>query len=204
MFSSCRARTSFVDMKASLSCIGAALISGSGLRSALQRLAPILGAALLTACTQAHLATNKSGIVSPSRQRPRIESRYIVRAKETRGRGKKAHSFCIEQESRRDKGCIARNCQLLHGRNKDCVRREVRYARINGRTSHVAVRHSVARDERRKRQSVMVRVNDRVHTSAAGLLTCPTLRPKRWEWLEAVSQRSNLTSSNSRHDQTWT
>ena len=68
MFSSCRARTSFVDMKASLSCIGAALISGSGLRSALQRLAPILGAALLTACTQAHLATNKSGIVSPSRQ----------------------------------------------------------------------------------------------------------------------------------------
>jgi len=68
MFSSCRARTSFVDMKASLSCIGAALISGSGLRSALQRLAPILGAALLTACTQAHLATNKSGIVPPSRQ----------------------------------------------------------------------------------------------------------------------------------------
>ena len=39
-----------------------------------------------------------------------------------------------------------------------------------------------------------------VRTSADGLLTFPTLRPKRWEWLEAVSQRSNLTSSNSWHD----
>src|ERR1700682_6219494 len=30
-----------------------------------------------------------------------------------------------------------------------------------------------------------------------GLSTSPILRPKRWEWLEAVLQRSNLTSSNS-------
>src|SRR6478735_8775752 len=36
-----------------------------------------------------------------------------------------------------------------------------------------------------------------VRTSADALLTCPTLRPNPWEWLEAVSQRSNLTSSNS-------
>src|SRR6185369_11492838 len=39
-----------------------------------------------------------------------------------------------------------------------------------------------------------------VRMSADELSTFPTLRPKRWEWLEAVSQRSNLTSSNSRHD----
>jgi len=28
------------------------------------------------------------------------------------------------------------------------------------------------------------------------LSTSPILRPKRWEWLEAALQRSNLTSSN--------
>ena len=121
------------------------------LRSVVQRLAVILGAALLTACTQAHLATNKSEMVSPSRQASqRIQSRYIVRAKEARGGRKKAHSFRIEQESSRDTGRIAWDCQLLHGRNKDCVRREVQYARINGRPSHVAVRHSAARNERRQ------------------------------------------------------
>ena len=68
MFSSGCARISSVDVKANLTCIGAVLSSGSGLRSLAQRLAPLLGAALLTACTQAHLATNKSEIVSPSRQ----------------------------------------------------------------------------------------------------------------------------------------
>ena len=34
----------------------------------MQWLVTILGATLLTACTQGHLATNKSEIVSPSRQ----------------------------------------------------------------------------------------------------------------------------------------
>lgn len=38
-----------------------------------------------------------------------------------------------------------------------------------------------------------------VHTSAAELLTFPTLRPKSWEWLEVVSQRSTLKSSSSRY-----
>ena len=64
-FSSC-ARTSYVDIKAIR--IGAPLSSGSGLRSLVQWLAVILGAASLAACTQAHVAANKSEMVSPGRQ----------------------------------------------------------------------------------------------------------------------------------------
>jgi len=75
-FSSC-VRTSYVDIKASLICVVAFLGSASGVRSVVQRLAVILGAALLTACTQAHLATNKSEIVSPSRQASQEYNRAI-------------------------------------------------------------------------------------------------------------------------------
>jgi rare lipoprotein A len=75
MFSSSCVRTSHVDIKASL--IGAPLGSASGVRSVVQRLAVILGAALLTACTQAHLATNNSEIVSPSRQASQEYNRAI-------------------------------------------------------------------------------------------------------------------------------
>ena len=77
MFSSSCVRTSHVDIKASLICIGAPLASASGVRSVVQRLAVILGAALLTACTQAHLATNNSEIVSPSRQASQEYNRAI-------------------------------------------------------------------------------------------------------------------------------
>jgi peptidoglycan lytic transglycosylase len=77
MFSSSCVRTSYVDIKASLICIGALLGSASGVRSVVQRLAVILGAALLTACTQAHLATNNSEIVSPSRQASQEYNRAI-------------------------------------------------------------------------------------------------------------------------------
>ena len=66
MFSSSCARTSYVDIKAIR--IGAPLSSGSGLRSVVQWLAVILGAASLAACTQAHVAANKSEMVSPGRQ----------------------------------------------------------------------------------------------------------------------------------------
>ena len=75
-FSSC-VRTSYVDIKASLICFVAPLGSASGVRSVVQRLAVILGAALLTACTQAHLATNNSEIVSPSRQASQEYNRAI-------------------------------------------------------------------------------------------------------------------------------
>ena len=77
MFSSSCVRTSHVDIKASLICIGAPLGSASGVRSVVQRLAVILGAALLTACTQAHLATHNSEIVSPSRQASQEYNRAI-------------------------------------------------------------------------------------------------------------------------------
>ena len=77
MFSSSCVRTSYVDIKASLICIGAPLGSASGVRSVVQRLAVILGAALLTACTQAHLATNNSEMVSPSRQASQEYNRAI-------------------------------------------------------------------------------------------------------------------------------
>ena len=66
MFSSSCARTSYVDIKAI--CIGAALSSGSGIRSVVQGLAIVLGAASLAACTQTHVAANKTEMVSPGRQ----------------------------------------------------------------------------------------------------------------------------------------
>ena len=66
-FSSC-VRTSYVDIKASLICIGAPMGSASGVRSVVQRLAVILGAASLAACTQTHVAANKNEMVSPGRQ----------------------------------------------------------------------------------------------------------------------------------------
>ena len=66
MFSSSCARTSYVDIKAI--CIGTPFCSGSGLRSVVQSLAVILGAASLAACTQTHVATNKSEMISPGRQ----------------------------------------------------------------------------------------------------------------------------------------
>jgi len=66
MFSSSCARTSYVDIKAI--CIGAALRPGSGIRSVVQSLAIVLGAASLAACTQTHVAANKTEMVSPGRQ----------------------------------------------------------------------------------------------------------------------------------------
>ena len=66
MFSSNCASTSYVDIKAI--CMGAPFSSGSGLRSVVQWLAVILGAASLAACTQTHVAANKTEMVSPSRQ----------------------------------------------------------------------------------------------------------------------------------------
>ena len=66
MFSSSCARTSYVDIKAI--CIGAALRPGSGIRSVVQGLAIVLGAASLAACTQTHVAANKTEMVSPGRQ----------------------------------------------------------------------------------------------------------------------------------------
>ena len=77
MFSSSYARTLYFDIKTSLICIGAPFGSAAGLRSVVQRLAVILGAALLTACTQAHLANNNSEIASPSRQASQEHNRAI-------------------------------------------------------------------------------------------------------------------------------
>ena len=128
----------------------------------MQRLAVVLGAASLAACTQTHVATNKSEILTPSRQASQgIQSNRIIRAKEARGGRKKAHSFCIEQESRRDTGRIGWDCQLLHGRNKDRVRREVQYARINGRPSTLPFGTRLRVTNVASGQSVTVRVNDR-------------------------------------------
>ena len=131
---------------------------------------------------------------------PAIRSNRIVRAKQARGGRQKAHAFRIEQEASRDRGRIGWDCQLLHRRNKDRVRREVQYERIDGRPSHVAVGTKLRVTNVASGQSVTVRVTTAVRLSADGSSTFPTPRPKRWEWLEAVSQRSNLTSSNSRHD----
>jgi rare lipoprotein A len=73
MFSSSCARTSYVDIKAI--CIGAPFGSGSGIRSVAQRLAILLGTASLAACTQTHVAANKTEIVTPVRQASQQYSR---------------------------------------------------------------------------------------------------------------------------------
>ena len=75
-FSSC-VRTSYVDIKAI--CIGAALRPGSGIRSVVQSLSIVLGAASLAACTQTHVATNKSELISPSRHASQEYSREYNR-----------------------------------------------------------------------------------------------------------------------------
>ena len=77
MFSSSCARTSYVDIKAI--CMGAALSPGSGIRSVVQGLAIVLGAASLAACTQTHVATNKSELISPSRHASQEYSREYNR-----------------------------------------------------------------------------------------------------------------------------
>ena len=68
MFSISCARTSFVDVKASLIRVSAPLGSASGMRRALRRLAVVVGAASLAACAQSHVATNRSEMRSPVRQ----------------------------------------------------------------------------------------------------------------------------------------
>ena len=75
MFSSSCARTSYVDIKAGLIGIRAALSSGSGPRRIAQRLAVILGAASLAGCVQTQVAANKSEMVSPTRQASQQTSR---------------------------------------------------------------------------------------------------------------------------------
>ena len=82
MFSSSWARTSYVDIKAI--CIAASFSSGSSLRSVAQRLAVILGAASLAACTQTHVAANKTEMVSPSRQASQEYNRVISFAPKSR------------------------------------------------------------------------------------------------------------------------
>jgi rare lipoprotein A len=68
MFSISCARTSFVDVKASLIRVSTPLGSASGMRSVMQRLAVVVGAASLAACAQSHVATNRSEMRSPIRQ----------------------------------------------------------------------------------------------------------------------------------------
>jgi rare lipoprotein A len=68
MFSISCARTSFVDVKANLIRVSTPLGSGSGMRSFMQRLAVVAGAASLAACAQSHVATNRSELRSPVRQ----------------------------------------------------------------------------------------------------------------------------------------
>ena len=81
-------------------------------------LAVILGAASLAACTQTHVATNKSEMISPVRQ----ASQEYNRTPKRRVAVARRHILRIEQKSRRDTGRIGWDRQLLHGRNKDRVR----------------------------------------------------------------------------------
>jgi hypothetical protein len=60
------------------------------------------------------------------------------------------HPVRIAPPCSRDTDCLAGSCQLLYRGNTDRERRKVRYARFDRRSSDVAVRDKVARDERRQ------------------------------------------------------
>ena len=149
MFSSSCARTSYVDIKAI--CIGAPLISGSGLRRVVQWLAVMLGAASLAACTQAILPPIKP---KWSRQAARRPSNTIepYRSRQ-RGAWRSQESTRLSHRTKKQPRHRSHRMGLPASTRKEQRPRprEVQHARTNGRPSHVALRHPAARNERRQR-----------------------------------------------------
>ena len=134
------ARTSYVDTKANRIHLNAA-----GVRSVIQLFAVALGAASLAACAQSSVVTQKSELPAARRQASLEHNRKTSFVTNRRVAVTKKHT----PYKNADTGCIAWTCQLLHRRNTDRERRKVRYARIDRRSSYVAIRHPVARDKRR-------------------------------------------------------
>jgi rare lipoprotein A len=91
MFSISCARTSLVDMKASV-CPNAPLGAAAGIRNVMQRLAVVLGAASLAACAQSSVVTNKSEIFTPSRLASREHNQTISFAPNRRVAVAKKHT----------------------------------------------------------------------------------------------------------------
>lgn len=80
MFSVSCARTSHVNIKANLICA----TLRSAVRSVMQWLAIVLGAASLAACVQTPIAANKSGALSPTRQASQEYDRPVSHAPKRR------------------------------------------------------------------------------------------------------------------------
>jgi rare lipoprotein A len=91
MFSISCTRTSSVDIKASV-CLNAPLGSAAGMRNVMQWLAVVLGAASLAACAQSSVVTNKSEMLTPSRQASREHNQTISFAPNRRVAVAKKHT----------------------------------------------------------------------------------------------------------------
>jgi len=142
------ARTSYVDIKANRIHLDAPLVSGAGVRKVIQLFVVVLGAASLAACAQSSVVSKNSGLPGASRQASLEHNRKPSFVTNRRVAVTRKHTpVGVEQECSRDTGCIARSCQLLHRRNTDRERRKLRHARIDRRSSHVAIRYPVARDK---------------------------------------------------------
>src|SRR5437899_2851666 len=139
------ARTSCIDLKANRIHLNARSVSAAGVRSVIQLFAVALGAASLAACAQSSVVTQKSELPAARRQASLEHNRKTSFVTNRRVAVTKKHT----PYKNADTGCIAWTCQLLHRRNTDRERRKVRYARIDRRSSYVAIRHQVARDKRR-------------------------------------------------------
>jgi rare lipoprotein A len=77
MFSISCARTSYVDVETSCLCPNKRWGAAAAIRNVTQRLAVVLGAASLAACAQSSVVTNRSEILTPSRQAWREHNQTI-------------------------------------------------------------------------------------------------------------------------------
>ncbi len=92
MFSISCTRILYVDIEASGICLNTPLGSAAGIRNVMQRLVVVLGAASLAACAQSPIGTNKSEMLTPSRQVSREHNRTISFATNRRVAVAKKHT----------------------------------------------------------------------------------------------------------------
>ena len=92
MFSISCARTSYVDVETSCICPNKRWGAAAALRNVMQRLAVVLGAASLAACAQSSVVTNRSEILTPSRQASREHNQTISFAPNRRVAVAKKHT----------------------------------------------------------------------------------------------------------------
>ena len=124
-------------------------VPAARVRKIIQRVAVVLSAASLAACAQSSVVSQKSGSPAASRQ---ASQQHEATPTKKRVASAKAFALRAAQSRGRNTGGLAGSCQLLYRGNTDRERRKIRHARFDRRSSDAAIRHKVARDERRQRK----------------------------------------------------